>query len=478
MENKLEPVIGLEIHIQLNTETKLFCKCKNEYGATPNTHICPVCLGYPGALPVLNEEAVRLALKVALALHADIHKLSRFYRKNYFYPDLPKGYQITQYTESLATGGYIEIETSKGYKRIRLERMNIEEEAAKSIHTDTGEVLLDYNRSGIPLLEMVTLPDMNSPEEARTFLEKLRLILRYLEVSECDMEKGELRVDANISLRKPGEKLGVKVELKNLNSFKSVYDGLNYEIERQKKILQGGGTVIQETRLWDEYKKETRTMRVKEEAHDYRYFPEPDLPPLVVRDTEIEELKKTLPELPDEKLKRFVSQYNIGKDQARILSLNKNLADYFERAAQVAEDKRLLANWINVEILGYLNENNLGIQEFRIHPEELGEFLNYVSRGKLSYNMAKDIFKKTLYNEESLKHLLEEALSSTISSQELEKIINKVLEENQELVEKFRNGKTGVLGALIGKVMKETRGRADARKVKEILESKIGSPKT
>ena len=478
MENKLEPVIGLEIHIQLNTETKLFCKCKNEYGATPNTHICPVCLGYPGALPALNEEAVRLALKVALALHADIHKLSRFYRKNYFYPDLPKGYQITQYTESLATGGYIEIETSKGYKRIRLERMNIEEEAAKSIHTDTGEVLLDYNRSGIPLLEMVTLPDMNSPEEARTFLEKLRLILRYLEVSECDMEKGELRVDANISLRKPGEKLGVKVELKNLNSFKSVYDGLNYEIERQKKILQGGGTVIQETRLWDEYKKETRSMRVKEEAHDYRYFPEPDLPPLVVQDTEIEELKKTLPELPDEKLKRFVSRYNIGKDQARILSMNKNLADYFERAAQVAEDKRLLANWINVEILGYLNENNLGIQEFRIHPEELGEFLNYVSRGQLSYNMAKGIFKKTLYNGESLKHLLEEALSSTISSQELEKIINKVLEENQELVEKFRNGKTGVLGALIGKVMKETRGRVDARKVKKILESKIGSPKT
>lgn len=475
MENRLEPVIGLEIHIQLNTKTKLFCKCKNEYGATPNTHICPVCLGYPGALPVLNDEAVKLALKVALALHADIHKLSRFYRKNYFYPDLPKGYQITQYTESIATGGYIEIETGNGTKKIGLERMNIEEEAAKSIHTDTGEVLLDYNRSGIPLLEMVTFPDMNSPEEARTFLEKLRLILRYLEVSECDMEKGELRVDANISLRKPGEKLGVKVELKNLNSFKSVYDGLNYEIERQRKILESGGAIIQETRLWDEYKKESRSMRVKEEAHDYRYFPEPDLPPLVVKDAELEELKRTLPELPDKKLKRFVSQYGIGKDQARVLSMNKKLADYFERAAQVALDKRLLANWINVEILGYLNENNISIEKFSIDAEELGKFLNYISEGKLSYNTAKDIFKKTLYGKESLEDLLKEALYSAISTQELEEIINKVLEENQDLVEKFRGGKTGVLGALIGKVMKVTRGRADARKVKEIIETKISS---
>lgn len=483
MSEEFEAVIGLEIHVQLNTRTKLFCSCPNTYGEEPNTVVCPVCLGLPGALPVVNEEAFRLAVKVAHAFSATIHQESEFYRKNYFYPDLPKGYQITQYTRSIATDGIVEFDIDGQKRSVRIERMNIEDEAAKSIHTEDGSVLLDFNRAGIPLLEIVTLPDMRSPKEARMFLERLKQTLRYLGISNCDMEKGELRVDSNISVRPVGQdKLGTKVELKNLNSFKAVEDALTYEFERQVNAIKNGEHIVQETRLWDEGTRKTRTMRVKEEAHDYRYFPEPDLLPVFIDEKFIRGSLKDLPELPWEKEIRFERTFGLKKSQILVLTQEKDVADYFEdlveklkKLSNKAQDSvKLAANWMTTEILRNLHESGISISEFKFKPKDIAELLSLVLKEEITLNIAKDVFRKMQETGKSATEIVEkEGLKQVKDIDFLENVVNEVINENPDIVEKYRKGKTGVLGFLIGQVMKKTKGKANAGIVKNLLEKKL-----
>lgn len=472
---EFEAVIGLEIHVQLNTKTKLFCSCPNKFGAEPNTLVCPVCLGLPGALPVLNEEAVRFALRVAKALNATIHRDSAFYRKNYFYPDLPKGYQITQYTTSIATDGEIVFKREDGsYGRVRIERMNLEEEAAKSIHTEEGDVLLDFNRSGIPLLEIVTRPDIRSPHDARLFLVYLKRTLRYLGISNCDMEKGELRVDSNISVRLRGEeKLGTKVELKNLNSFKAVEDALSYEYKRQVEALKEGERIVQETRHWDENERVTRPMRTKEEAHDYRYFPEPDLLPLHIEDKFIEESVQ-IPELPLERLERFIKEYALPYRIADVLTDEEDIADYFEAVNKSVGEPKLTSNFIVTEVLRDLKEENISIKNFVIEPDRLAELLNLVKNGKITHTIAKDIYAKMKKSKKSASSIMEEEGIKVIGEEDvLVKMVDEVMENHPDIVEKYKKGKVGVIGVLIGEIMKKTKGQADARKVRELLEKKL-----
>ncbi len=463
--SEFETVIGLEIHVELDTRTKLFCRCSREYGRDPNTQVCPVCLGYPGALPVLNEEAVRKAVLTARALGAKINRMSFFYRKNYFYPDLPKGYQITQYTYSLAEGGILEFEFNGKPLRVRIERMNLEEEAAKSFHTEDGYALLDFNRSGIPLLEIVTLPDLRSPQEARQFLVRLRQILRYLGVSQCDMEKGHLRADANVSVRLPGEPLGTKVELKNLNSFKAIEDGLEYEVNRQIDVLRNGGKILQETRQYDENTGMTRPMRTKEEAHDYRYFPEPDLLPLVIKD---EWLEEPIPELPTQKRERFIKQYGLRKDVAEVLTLERETSEYFEELVVGLSDPVLAANWVVNRVLGYLKESS--IEEFPVTPSRLRELLKMVEKSEITLNKAKDIFEKMVETGKSASEIAQEEGITVLNNEKfLQDLVDEVLKDNPDLVNKYLKGKTGVIGPLIGQIMKKTRGNADPKLVRKLL---------
>jgi aspartyl-tRNA(Asn)/glutamyl-tRNA(Gln) amidotransferase subunit B len=472
MRENYYPRIGLEIHIQLKTKTKLFCSCKNEYGAIPNTNVCPVCLGYPGVLPVLNQEAVKMALKVAIALNAKINPKSRFYRKNYFYPDLPKGYQITQYSESIAEKGVMRIQVDDEFKEVIIERMNIEEEAARSIHTEQGEVLLDFNRSGIPLLEVVTDPCISSPQEAKLFLEKFRDYLRFLKISDCDMEKGELRVDSNVSVSRNPAELGVKVELKNLNSFRAVYEALNYEIERQVNTLKHEGKIVQETRLWDEFKGESRSMRRKEESMDYRYFPEPDLPVLVLDEKLIEQVKNEISELPDSKFERYIKDYGLSEEQARLIAFDRDLSEIFDQVAEKTKDRKTVANWLTVIIPGYLRENR-SLKE--ISCDDLVRIEQSLTAGYITQNQAKEILSRFFEQHVPIsKSLTEfEHLSSSITEEVLEKVVEEVLAEQKELVEKYLSGKTNVLQALLGQCMKKLRGSGDPVKIKEILERKL-----
>ena len=470
MSKKFEPVIGLEVHAQLLTDTKIFCSCKNAYGAPPNSLTCPVCLGMPGTLPVLNRKAVEYAIKMGLATDCSITTFSRFARKNYFYPDLPKGYQISQYDEPLCRNGKIKIQVNGVEKNIGITRIHLEEDAGKSIH-GFDNTLVDFNRCGVALIEIVSEPDLRSPEEAYAYLIKLKQILEYLEICDCNMEEGSLRCDANISLRPIGEeKFGTKTEMKNMNSFRGVERALRFEIERQKAILEKGKNIIQQTMLWDEAKGEARPMRSKEESHDYRYFPEPDLVPLEVDENWKTKISNDLPELPDQKYFRFLNKYNLRHYDAAILTSDKYLAEYFERVNDLINDPQLVSKWIQGEVLRTLSQKNLTPKQIPLAAENLGELLNLIKAGTISANIAKEVFDKMVENNESAKIIVErEKLVQVSDDSELEQIIQTVISENPNEVERYRRGAKNLFAFFMGQVMKKTKGKANPSVANNLL---------
>ncbi|HEX9724089.1 MAG TPA: Asp-tRNA(Asn)/Glu-tRNA(Gln) amidotransferase subunit GatB, partial [Vicinamibacteria bacterium] len=458
-------------HAQLLTATKLFCGCSTRFGDPPNTHVCPVCLGLPGALPVLNRKAVALAIRMGLALDCRIHEASVFARKNYFYPDLPKGYQISQYDRPLAVGGRLLTDD----ETIRITRIHLEEDAGKLLHegfagseTQSG---VDYNRSGVPLIEIVSEPDLRFPEQAAAYAQGIKTILEYTEVSDANMEQGNLRCDVNVSLRPRGEEtLGTKVEIKNLNSFRFLVRALEYEIERQVDSLESGETIVQETRLYDTSSGRTVSMRGKEEAHDYRYFPEPDLPTLRVSPKWIDDLREELPELPESKRRRFVEQYEIPDYDAGVLTASRSLADYFEATASSCANPKAASNWIMSESLRKVKETGVSIDATPVTAEALGEMLRLIEDGTISGKIGKDLFEKMYATGESARRLVEkEGLTQITDRTALEEVTRRVLDENPTQVEQYRNGQTKVFGWLVGQVMKATRGKASPALLDEVL---------
>ena len=469
---EFEAVIGLEVHAQLLTASKIFCSCSTEFGAAPNSHVCPVCLGMPGSLPVLNRRVVEFAVKLALATNARVNPVSVFARKNYFYPDLPKGYQISQYELPLAEGGYIEIEVDGAKKRIGLVRIHMEEDAGKLIHDETRPVsYVDFNRTGVPLLEIVSEPDMRSPEEAVAYLKKLRSILRYLEICDGNMEEGSLRCDANVSVRPKGsETFGTKVELKNMNSFKHVQRALDYEIKRQIALILDGKEVVQETRLFDVSRGVTQPMRGKEEAHDYRYFPDPDLVPVEIDEAFVEEVRKTLPELPDEKKARFIKEYQLPAYDAEIITSSRRLAEFFEACVRLFPKPKLLSNWIMTEVLRELNREGKEIDETRLTPENFTELLRLLDEGVISSTAAKKVFPEVYATGRSPREIVEEkGLKQESDEAALLEVCKKILEAHPKEVEKYRKGKKNVIGFFVGQVMRETRGKANPKVVNQLL---------
>jgi aspartyl-tRNA(Asn)/glutamyl-tRNA(Gln) amidotransferase subunit B len=471
---KYEAVIGLEVHVQLNTASKIFCSCSAEFGAAANSHVCPVCMGFPGTLPVLNRAAADKAVQAGLALGCDIQKFSIFDRKSYFYPDLPKAYQITQMFYPICLGGGLEIETDAGRRRINLTRIHMEEDAGKLIHgegEESGYSYVDFNRASVPLIEIVSEPDIRSAEEARLYLQKLRTVLRYIKVSDCNMEEGSLRCDANISVRPVGEtKLGTKVEVKNMNSFRSVQHAIEYEIERQSGILSEGGKIKQETRLWDNEQGITLGMRSKENAHDYRYFPDPDLFPLKLTDAKIEELKKTIPELPDSRRTRFMEEYGLSAQDADLLVSEKDYADYYEAALRVHKSPKTVANWIMSELLRVVNDKNLGIFEAGVTPESLAKLVALIESGGISGKQAKEVFAEMAATGKTPDAIVKEKGLSQLSDKgELETIVEGVIKANPNETERYKNGEEKLLGFFVGLVMKESRGKANPKMVNDIL---------
>ncbi|WP_457756291.1 Asp-tRNA(Asn)/Glu-tRNA(Gln) amidotransferase subunit GatB [Thermodesulfatator indicus] len=466
-----EAVIGLEVHAQLLTKSKIFCTCSTEFGAAPNSHVCPVCCGMPGTLPVLNKRVVDFAIKLALATNARINPVSVFARKNYFYPDLPKGYQISQYELPLAEGGYIEIEVNGSKKKIGLVRIHMEEDAGKLIHDETRPVsYVDLNRTGVPLLEIVSEPDMRSPEEAVAYLKKLRSILRYLEICDGNMEEGSLRCDANISVRPKGSDIfGTKVELKNMNSFKHVQKALEYEIKRQIALILDGKEVVQETRLFDVSRGITQSMRGKEEAHDYRYFPDPDLVPIEITESWIEEIAETLPELPDAKKERFIKEYNLPEYDAEIITSSRKLAEFYEACVKAFPKPKLVSNWIMTEVLRELNKEGKEIDETALTPENFVKLLKLLDEGVISSPVAKKIFPEVYKGADPQKIVEEKGLKQESDETALEAICQKILEANPKEVEKYRQGKKNVISFFVGQVMRETKGKANPKVVNQIL---------
>ena len=479
---KEEVVIGLEIHIQLMTKAKIFCQCSTDYiGKEPNTNTCPVCLGLPGSLPVLNKKVLEFSVRTSVALNCKINQISRFHRKNYFYPDLPKAYQISQYDTPLGVNGYMEISLpeSKEKRKIRITRVHIEEDAGKLVHegdiASSSYSLADYNRCGIPLAEIVTEPDFRSPEEAQIFLVKLRSIVQHLGVCDGNMEEGSMRCDANISLRDAKtEALGIKVEIKNMNSFKAVKKALQFEVNRQKKLLTEGEKIVQETRHWDESKNVTVSMRSKEEAHDYRYFPEPDLLPLKVGLKMIDEIKRNLPELPEARRKRFIKDYQIPEYDAEILTSSKALGDYYEKAAYSYSNRKVLSNWIMGELIRYLNEKKIEIDESPISPEKLVGMLKLIDDGVISGKMAKNVFEKMFKTGKDASQIVKESEITQITDEnELFEVIDNVIKENPKSVDDFNEGKEKALNFLVGQVMRYTKGRAKPDFVFEAIKQRI-----
>lgn len=478
--SEYEVVIGLEVHCQLLTDSKLFCGCSTEFGASPNEHTCPVCLGLPGALPVLNRKAVEFAIRTGLALNCEINQVSTFHRKHYFYPDLPKAYQISQYDQPVVENGYVDIQSSDGQcRRIRVKRAHIEEDAAKLIHkTDSlgnEYTLVDCNRGGVGLLEIVTEPDIHSPEDAKAYLEKLKLVLEYIEVSDCNMEEGSLRCDANISIRPVGSsKLGTKTELKNLNSFRAVERSLGYEAERQIELVKKGGKVVSETRRWDEAQGKTYVMRSKEEATDYRYMPEPDLPPLTISDEWISSVKKTLPELADEKAKRFVKEYGIPEYDATLLTSSKGLAEFYEQTVALHKDAKAVSNWVMGEVLRLLNLDNASIDECKVRPKHLADLLQLIDKGVVSITGAKAVFEEVYKTgKEPISVVDEKNLRQMGDEDELQSIVSEVLNENPGPVSDYLSGKEKAAGFLVGQVMRKTKGRANPGLANELVRKKL-----
>ena len=479
---RYEAVIGLEVHAQLKTRTKAFCGCSTRFGDPPNTNVCPVCLGLPGALPVLNGRAVELAVRASLALHAKIHGRSRFARKNYFYPDLPKGYQISQYELPLATEGCLEIELDGAAKRIGITRLHMEEDAAKNLHEGFPDSdrwsYIDFNRCGVPLIEIVSEPDLRTPPEAYAYLTTLKQVLEYSDVSDCNMEEGSLRCDANISVRLRGApKFGTKAEVKNLNSFRYLAHALEYEIERQIEVLESGGTISQETRLWNVRTGRTEAMRSKEFAHDYRYFPDPDLLPVSAPESLVAEVRRGMPELPDAKRARFVSEFGITPYDAGVLTDTRALGDYFEAAVRAGAPAKAAASWISVELLRRLNDAGKEISDCPVAPAALADLLRKIEAGGITAASGKKVFQQMFDTGKSASEIIaSEGLGQITDSGAIESIARAVIAKNPDNVAKFRSGNEGVFKFFVGQVMKETRGQANPQVVNELLKRILTEP--
>ncbi len=475
-----ESVIGLEVHAQLLTQSKIFCGCSTRFGAEPNHHTCPVCAGFPGVLPVLNKKVVDFAIKAGLATHCQIAPSSRFARKNYFYPDLPKGYQISQYELPVCTNGYVDIDVDGNSRRIRITRIHMEEDAGKNIHDLHGDSsLVDLNRAGVPLLEIVSEPDLRTAEEAGSYLRALRAILQYLEICDGNMEEGSFRCDANISVRPKGtEGLGTKTELKNLNSFKAVEKALRYEIARHIETLTDGGCLVQETRLWDPDHEVTRSMRTKEFAHDYRYFPDPDLLPLIIDENWINAIRNSLPELPDRRKARFIAQYALPAYDAGLLTSRKDVADFFEAAVMTHSNAKAISNWIIGDLFRVVKERGLDeqlyIRSWPVQARHVAELVRLIDEGKISGKIAKTVFDRLIDSGRSPSDIVKEkGLEQVSDAESIETAVQQVLETNAQQVAQYHAGNEKVFGFLVGRVMKITQGKANPQKVNELLKEKL-----
>ncbi len=471
-----ETVIGIEIHAQLLTDSKMFCGCSTKFGSEPNTQTCPICIGMPGVLPVMNKKAIEYVIKTGLAVNCKIASYSRFARKNYFYPDLPKGYQISQYELPICEHGYVEIADNGSTKKIMLTRIHLEEDAGKNIHEGAGNYsLVDLNRAGTPLMEIVTEPDIRSPKEAVEFMKKLRTILRYIGVCDGNMEEGSLRCDANVSVRPYGqEEFGVKAEIKNMNSFKFIEKALDYEIKRQTNVLKDGGKIIQETRLWNSERGITESMRSKEEAHDYRYFPEPDLVPIEVDSSWIEQIKAQIVELPDSRRQRFISQYSLPEHDANLLTIDRSSSELFEDTVKRTGSPKTVSNWIMGELMRLLNEQNKTFEECQLTSEQLAGLIKLIDKGIISGKIAKTVFEemyKTGKNPDTI--VKEKGLIQISDEADIEKAVNEILEKNPEEVERFKAGDEKLMGFFVGQIMKVTKGKANPQIVNELLKKKL-----
>ena len=473
-------VIGLEVHAELKTKTKAFCGCSTGFGSRPNTHVCPVCLGMPGALPVLNKQVVDFAIKAGLALNCNIQKYNKFDRKNYFYPDLAKNYQISQFDKPICLGGYIDIKVNGKPKRIGITRIHMEEDAGKLVHSGatistSDSSAVDYNRAGVPLIEIVSEPDMRSAEEARAYMENLKAILEYTDVCDCKMQEGSLRCDANISIMPVGAKeFGTRAEIKNLNSFRALERAIHYEEERQKEVIEDGGHVIQETRTWDEANGVTLSMRSKEEAHDYRYFPEPDLVPVQLDDEWIERIRKTLPELPAQRQERLMKEHGLPEYDASQIVSTKAMADYFDEAVKTAKDSKGVANWLLGDVSAYLNSEGVEISAFPVTPANLAELVNLIKGGVLSSKLAKKVFAEMLKGNASPKALVKKmGLEQVSDVGAIQKLVDETIAENPKSVADYKAGKDKAIGYLVGQIMRKSRGKANPGMVTKMLKEKM-----
>ena len=476
MAKQYETVIGLEVHVELATKTKIFCSCSTEFGGAPNTHTCPVCTGMPGSLPVLNKQVVEYAIAIGLATNCDITKVCKFDRKNYFYPDNPQNYQISQLYLPIARNGYVEIEVGDTKKKVRIHEMHMEEDAGKLIHDEWDDTsLVDYNRSGVPLVEIVSEPDMRSADEVIAYLEKLRMIIQYLGASDCKLQEGSMRADVNLSVREVGtEKFGTRTEMKNLNSFKAIARAIEGERERQIELLEGGKEVVQETRRWDDNKESSHAMRSKEDAQDYRYFPEPDLVPIVISDEWIEKIRSQQPEFRTEKLERYKKEFDIPQYDAEIITGSKHMADIFEATTAICKKPKKVSNWLMVETLRLLKDNDMEPEDIRFSPENLAKLIELTEAGTINSSVAKDVFEKIFVEDiDPEKYVEEHGLKTVNDEGALQEVLEKVIADNPQAVADYKGGKEKALGALVGQTMKAMKGKANPgmvnQKLKEML---------